>query len=161
GAAGAQTGPGEALYRTIVAPTEPFTLPNASVVVVPDGALHRLNFETLPVTGSPHRFLIERVDVQVAPSLSLLTIARSTGARKRSLLLIGNPTPHEPEYPALSYASVEMAAIARHFAAERVVSFQGAAASPSTYRASGADAFQMIHFTAHATANADIPLDSA
>jgi tetratricopeptide (TPR) repeat protein len=152
---------GEQLYRVVVEPAAPFIPPNASVVIVPDGALHRLNFETLPVRGSPHRFWIEDVDVQVAPSLTLLTFPKRSVTADRSLLLMGNPTPREPDFPALGYAPGEMAAIAKYFPPARVTAYQGSSASPAAYLAAGPDRFSMIHFTAHATANLDIPLDSA
>jgi CHAT domain-containing protein len=144
-----------------VEPAAPFIPPNSPVVIVPDGALHRLNFETLPVTGSPHRLWIEDVEIQVAPSLSLLTASTRRVPREPSLLLIGNPTPREPDFPALCYAPVEMAAIASYFPPGRVTSYQGSGASPAAYLAAGPDRFAMIHFTAHAAANSDIPLDSA
>jgi tetratricopeptide (TPR) repeat protein len=95
---------GDRLYDTLVAPVAARIPRGASVVVVPDGALHRLNFETLPVRqGAPH-YWIEDVTVQVAPSLAML--GRSAGAsapanagdssRAPSLLLVGNPTPARP-----------------------------------------------------------------
>jgi CHAT domain-containing protein len=153
--------PGKELYRLLVAPAAPFIPKNARVVIVPDGALHRLNFETLPVTGSDHKFWIEDVDIQVAPSLSLLTATDPGMPANPSLLLIGNPTPREPDFPALGYARGEMADIAARFPPAKVTIYQGAAASPAAYLSSGPGQFAMIHFTAHAAANPDIPLDSA
>jgi tetratricopeptide (TPR) repeat protein len=152
---------GDRLFASLVNPARPFIPLNGAVIVVPDGALHALNFETLPVPGGSRRFWIEDVEVQVAPSLGLLRSAGRVDSGLRPLLLIGNPTPHEPDFPALSYAPVEMAAIAKHFPPGAVTTFQGAAASPGAFVAARPDQFQMIHFAAHAEANPGIPLDSA
>ena len=39
-----------------------------AVIIVPDGALNGLNFETLPVDGATRHYWIEDVELQVAPS---------------------------------------------------------------------------------------------
>jgi CHAT domain-containing protein len=79
----------------------------------------------------------------------------------QSLLLIGNPLPHAPEYPALGYAAAEMTDIAKHFETRAVRSYDGVNASPASYRMARPEQFSFIHFTAHATANVESPLDSA
>jgi CHAT domain-containing protein len=132
------------------------------VVVVADGPLHGLNFETLPVDGARRHYWIEDAEVQVAPSLSLLTAPRPRPRRQNEeLLLIGNPTPRSPEFPALSYAPAEMTSILSHFPDGQVTAYDGEHASPAVYRQAALDRFAMIHFTAHATANVESPLDSA
>ncbi len=157
---------GDRLYATLIAPVATRIPRGASVVVVPDGALHRLNFETLPVRrGAPH-YWIEDVTVQVAPSLAMLSRnARSAGTSKPSnthaLLLVGNPTPRAPEFPALGYAPAEMSAISRHFAPASVTAFAGERASPAAFKGARPERFAMIHFTSHAVANLENPLDSA
>jgi CHAT domain-containing protein len=176
--------PGDQLYAALVAPAARWIAPGASLIIVPDGALHGLNFETLPVAAPQRHYWIEDVEIQVAPSLGLLA-AENAGAPQRpvptvslassrpqsppqsprrepsSLLLIGSPTVTDPKYPALSYASAEMATVAAHFGTGRVVSFEGPRASPAAYRNASPDRFSMIHFTAHAAANLESPLDSA
>ena len=144
-----------------MAPVLGFLPSGSSVIVVPDGALHGLNFETLPVDGPRRHYWIEDVEVQVAPALSLLTEADSAPAASPTLLVIGNPTSIDPQFPPLRYASAEMSSIAGHFAQERTTSFQGEQASPAAYRTSGPDRFTLVHFAAHAAANVDSPLDSA
>ncbi len=152
--------PGDRLYQMLVAPA---ALPrNASVIVVPDGALHGVNFETLPVDGATRRYWIADAEVQVAPSLAMLTTARPrAGDGGNRLLLIGNPTPRPPEFPALSYAPAEMTSIVRHFPQDQVTAYDSARATPAVYQDAALDRFSMIHFTAHATANVESPLDSA
>ncbi len=151
--------PGDRLFKMLVAPAE--LPPNAAVIIVPDGALYGVNFETLPV-DAPHRhYWIDDAEVQIAPALSVLTVARGTRARDPRLLLIGNPTARAPEFPALRYASSEMSSIVRHFPEGRVTSFDDKRATPAAYRDAHLERFSMVHFTAHATANLESPLESA
>jgi len=151
--------PGDHLFRMLVAPAN--LPPGAAVVIVPDGALYGLNFETLPVEGPRRHYWIEDAEVQVAPSLSMLvTVPRARTAEPR-LLLIGNPSPRAPEFPALRFAPAEMSAIVRHFPKEEVTVYGDVRATPASYRDSPLDRFSMVHFTAHATANMESPLESA
>ena len=152
---------GDRLHQLLVAPAAAALAGRSRIIVVPDGALHRLNFETLPVDGPQRHYLVEDLEVQVAPSLALLAESRRRPDDSPTLLLVGNPTPRAPEFPALSYASAEMRAIARHFPPDRVTTFESEQASPANYLVAGPSRYAMIHFTAHATANTASPLDSA
>ncbi len=165
---------GDRLFHLLVEPALRFVPRGSPVLIVPDGALYALNFETLPVPAAAtadtvRHYWIEDAEIQIAPSLAMLNSRRSSapgssasrGADTRSLLLIGNPTPRTPDYPALKYASAEMTGVARHFPVGRVTSFQGAQALPAVYRDARPDQFSHVHFTAHAMANLDSPLDSA
>jgi CHAT domain-containing protein/Tfp pilus assembly protein PilF len=152
---------GERLYRLLVEPASSALTPGARVVLVPDGALHRLNFETLPVRSPSPHYWIEDVELQIAPSLSLLTVRRETTAPPASMLLIGDASGREPEFPALRYASAEMANVAKHFAAGDVTAHHKERAVPEAYRSAALERFNLIHFTAHAVANTESPLDSA
>jgi CHAT domain-containing protein len=157
---GARDTPGDALYRALIAPAARWLTPGAHVVIVPDGALHGLNFETLPVDGSRRHYFIEDAEVQIAPSLAALTSADRPGQTPRTLLVIGNAAPRA-DFPALANAPIEMSRIAAHFPSDRVTTYDGARASPEAYRESRPARFALIHFAAHATANAESPLDSA
>jgi CHAT domain-containing protein/Tfp pilus assembly protein PilF len=163
---------GERLYRAVIAPLR--TGFADTVVIVPDGALHRVNFETLIVPDGPEgtvsrtaatestrrRYWIEDVTVQIAPSLAMLqTAARPSSAP--SLLLVGNAAARPPEFPALTHAAAEMSAVRKHFAAETVTVVDGGAASPAAFKAAAPERFSAIHFTSHAIANTESPLDSA
>jgi tetratricopeptide (TPR) repeat protein len=153
-------GPGDRLFDTLVRPALPAIGSAGGVLVVPDGSLYALNLETLPV-DAPHRhYLIDDVEIQIAPSLSMLE-GRHVPTAPASLLLIGNPAPRDPDFPALRYAAAEMSNVARHFPAERVTSLQGNLAAPSAYRDAHPDRYALVHFTAHATTSAESPLDSA
>jgi CHAT domain-containing protein len=168
---------GERLYQLLVQPVSAAVARRRSVVIVPDGPLHRLNFETLLVPGSaspggttgesssaPARhFWIDDLTVQIAPSLAMLEPAAAGAAARSSasLLLVGNAPARSPEFPALSYAPAEMAAIQKHFAPTAVSMFDGELASPAAFRSAAPERFAVIHFTSHAVANTESPLDSA
>jgi len=152
---------GDRLFRVLVEPIRDSIAPGTSLVIVPDGALHGLNFETLPVDGARRHYWLEDVEIQIAPSLSLLRVAGPNEQRAPSLLLIGNAAASDPQFPALRYAAAEIADIERHFGADRTRIYQGAQASPAAYRESQPSQFTLVHFAAHATTSAESPLDSA
>jgi CHAT domain-containing protein len=155
-------GPGDKLYARLVAPLAAALPHNASLVIVPDGALHRLNFETLPVrAGSKPHYWIEDVTIQIAPSLSMMATATKPAAAARPLLLVGNPTPRAPEYPALTYAAAEMEGVSKPFGNGNVTVLQSEGASPAGFRGANPEQFSRIHFTSHAVANPESPMDSA
>ncbi|HEY7172055.1 MAG TPA: CHAT domain-containing protein [Vicinamibacterales bacterium] len=155
---------GVRLYEMLVAPFAGALRQNARVIVVPDGPLYGLNLETLPVMRDRPHYWIEDAEIQIAPSLALLHASGQAPAQasgdRRPLLLIGDATVEEPEFPALKYAPVEMRSVAAHFQSRAVV-YERERASPQAYRAARPETFSMIHFTAHAATNADSPLDSA
>jgi CHAT domain-containing protein/Tfp pilus assembly protein PilF len=132
------------------------------VVLVPDGCLHRVNLESLPVgSGRPH-YWVEDVTVALAPSLALVSPRQGGKARhEASLLLIGNPAPPPGEFPALPEIEKEVENVRRTFAPSRATVFTGLDATPEIYREAGPGRFSFIHFAAHATANQESPLDSA
>src|SRR5206468_11919558 len=50
---------GDRLYRLLVEPAAEWIDAGGRVLIVPDGGLHRLNFETLPVGGSRRHYWLE------------------------------------------------------------------------------------------------------
>ncbi len=151
-----------ALYNTLIGPAA--TLIGTRVFIVPDGALHALNFDTLlePSAGGL-RYWIERVAVTTASSLGMLASVRDApaGTARRELLLLGNPVPAHSEFAALPNAAVEIREIQHHFAPESQIVLTQERAIPSAYEASQPDQFRYIHFVAHGTASRSSPLDSA
>jgi CHAT domain-containing protein len=153
---------GRRLYESLIAPAAALIPPGSHVVLMPDGPLHRLNFETLPVYGEKPRYWIEDVMVSIAPSLSIL-IASPPGKPRapKSILLIGDALRADPAYEPLRYSSAEIEKIRQHFVLAEKKALIGAAANPGAYREAGPERFSMIHFSAHAEANRQSPLDSA
>jgi CHAT domain-containing protein len=158
---GASHTAGDRLYQMLVAPAAPWIPADARVIIVPDGPLHEINFETLIVNGPRRHYWIDDVQVEIAPSLATLTAAAAPIAAGPSrLLLVGNPQAHEPDFPALTHAAAEMSNVASHFQPGEVTTLDGARASPFAYGEAQPDRFAYVHFSAHATANLDSPLDS-
>jgi CHAT domain-containing protein len=154
--------PGRELFNTLVGPVQQHVPPGTHVVIVPDGPLFDINFESLPVqTGSPHYWLRD-VTVSVAPSLGLFLrpddFVRPSQPR---LLLIGDAlSAGQKDFPRLENAGKEIARIRALFPGESVVR-TGGAATPDAYAEAKPADFAFVHFAAHATANTDSPLDSA
>jgi CHAT domain-containing protein/tetratricopeptide (TPR) repeat protein len=136
------------------------------VIIVPDGSLHWLNFETLPLPGRKGPFWVERSQISVAPSLWVLSSGANRGATAgtgRGTLLIGDPEP-APDYPRLRNVAHEMDDVAKLFSngtPSSVIRKSGSDAKPETYGAVNPGHFEWIHFAAHAESNAQSPLDSA
>jgi CHAT domain-containing protein len=154
---------GTSLYKTLIEPAAPLLAKGARVVIIPDGSLNSLNFETLLVPGStaPH-YWIEDAILTNAHSLRLLSLAKaSSAARTSKALLIGDPLAHNPEYPALPNAKLEMQDIEKHFAPADLTVYMQSSATPSAFLTSRPEQFSYIHFVAHAVASSQVPLDSA
>ena len=165
---------GERLYVMVVQPVEHAL--GGQVVIVPDGALHRVNFETLlvpeglggrsrrPADGPrslSRHYWIDDVTLQIAPSLAMLQASSVAVPGSASLLLVGNAAARPPEFPALTHAAAEMSAIRKSFAAGSVSVLDAERASPAAFKAAAPERFSVIHFTSHAIANTESPLDSA
>jgi CHAT domain-containing protein len=131
------------------------------VVLVPDGSLHSLNFETLLVRDPAPHYWIEDVTLSVAPSLGSLQGGRPSSARGRSLLLLGDPIMTGTGFDPLPDAANEIQQIRRCFPPAQTTVLTQAAAAPEAYRAAQPRRFSTIHFVTHADANEQSPLDSA
>ena len=150
-------GRGEELYRMLVAPA---AVPKGSrVIIVADGQLHTLNFETL-VASAPRRYWIEDVVITNASSLQLLTRAGTVAKRNAAILLVGNVPSAGPSFPPLLHAAEEMQLIARRFPRQATL-LNGVRATPAAYQAASPGKFDFIHFVAHGVATRKRPLDSA
>ena len=146
----------------LVAPAQKLIRPGARVIVIADGALNNLNFETLIApTPKPH-YWIDDVVLSDASSLALLAGSRhATAPRLRNLLLVGDPTSASPEYPRLPQAATEIDRVEQHFPAKARLVLEGAQATPQAYLASDTGRFSYVHFVAHGTASRTTPLESA
>jgi CHAT domain-containing protein len=129
---------------------------DSNVVIEADGALHQLNFESLPAEDGGH-YWIDDATISVAPSLALLErSAYSSGGR---LLAFGDPRYEGTEFQRLSNAKAELQAVESHFTEKAV--YVASAATPAAYRAAHPETFSILHFATHAVANRESPLDSA
>jgi CHAT domain-containing protein len=147
---------GQALYQMLVQPAASAIAKGSRVIVVADGKLHTLNFETL-VAPSPQRYWIEDVVVMNAASLQLLLRTARKGGD--TMLLVGNAPSPDPSFPPLPHAGEEMRAIEKRFTRRAVL--EGSKATPAAYKAASPGKFDFVHFVAHGVATRKRPLDSA
>jgi CHAT domain-containing protein len=152
---------GERLYQLLIEPLRAWIPSGSRIILTPDGALHSLNFESLPVPGNTARYLIQDITMSIAPSLGLLAERPSQAPPGRQLLLLGDPIATDTSFPPLSHAAGEMQSVTQRFGAPGQIVLAREAATPEAYRASTPGRFSAIHFTAHAVANRESPLDSA
>ena len=154
---------GRKLFETLLAPATDAA--RDRYLIVPDGALSSFPMETLPSSGDSRKFWIEQASVEFAPSLNYLAgqtrTRKASEARGKQLLAIGDPSSSSPQYPHLEFASRELDSIASAMDASKTSIFRGDAATPASYANASPARFEFIHFAAHATANAQSPLDSA
>jgi len=156
------TDTGVKLYDMLVAPARADAPHSDRFIVLPDEDLNSLNFETLPDGDNTTRFLIESVNIRVAPSLRYLADnARSqrkgVGAK---MLLIGDAVP-STMFPKLQFAREEINSISVAIPGQTPTVLTDAGATPDSYRDAGPAGFGFIHFAAHASMNSGKPLDSA
>jgi CHAT domain-containing protein len=152
---------GEKLSQILLGPISELVPAGSRVTIVPDGALHSLNFETLPSVRDSSKYWIEDVTLSVAPSLGLLLNFHASKKSQPSLLMLGDPDPAGEEYPRLPNARKEIEAIAALFSSGNKDVYRGPESIPAAYGKASPAHFSLIHFAAHATANRASPLDSA
>lgn len=148
---------GAALFDMLVRPALPIAK-GSRVIVVADGKLHAINFETL-VAPAPRRYWIEDVVLMNASSLQLLARAPRKRTQTPSMLLVGNAPTVDQRFRALAYAGAEMRAIEQRFPRRTVL--EGAKATPAAYESAPLTTFDYVHFVAHGETSRKRPLDSA
>lgn len=158
------------LYRLLLAPIESELAHASSIVIVPDGPLWTVPFNTL-IEPSGRR-LIERFAISYAPSIDslhrMMSIRGSARGASKSVLAMGNPTLREPaprplhygaRFPPLPHAAQESRAIASLYGGANAV-YVGKDATESAFRAQAAD-YKVIHLGTHAIVDDKAPLYSA
>jgi CHAT domain-containing protein len=164
---------GEALYKILIEPAAGAIQPARPLIILSDGELSQLNFETLLVpndkTGGDEpagqnrrvHYLIDDATIVSAPSLAMLQAQPASRGRGGKILLLGDPVSPNAEFPALPLFGFEMKKIETHFDKSRVSVVAGQQATPATYLGSNPAQYSYIHFVSHAVANRIVPLDSA
>jgi CHAT domain-containing protein len=169
---------GVALYAALIAPVKKVLDPKRPVIVLADGVLNQINFETLlapeavpaaGMAGQRQHYLLEDYTLESAPSMDLLARggvgldakAQAKGEAAANLLLIGNAAAADADFPPLPLFGVEMTRIEGRFQPAETTVFTGAKATPAAYETANPEKFSYIHFVSHATASETSPLDSA
>jgi CHAT domain-containing protein len=153
---------GHRLYEALLAPAGEVAR-SGRFVIVPDEDLYSFDLESLPAPGDAGKFWIEQATVSIAPSLNFLAgRQRENNSRPAAgLLIIGDAPTAGAQFPRLEYASQEIDSIAHSVGGTRQAILRGEDARPAAYTNAQPGQFGFIHFAAHATANAQSPLDSA
>ena len=158
----AEQAAGEKLYAMLLAPAEKLIPKDSRVILLPDGSLYTLNFETLIVPAPVPHFWIEDVTLSTASSLSLLaSSAQRVPPRKKSLLLVGDALKATDEFAPLSQSEVEMQAVQGYFPESNRMVLSREKATPAAYMSSNPERYTYLHFVTHGTASRLRPLDSA
>jgi CHAT domain-containing protein len=153
---------GQKLYNVLVEPAKKLIPHGSRVVVLPDGSLYGLNFETLIVPEPKQHYWIEDVTLTTGSSLTLLASAASRAAPKdKSLFLVGDTVQPNEDFPRLQQAPAEMKNIEKYFPESRRRVLSGDQATPATYLGSQPEEFAYLHFVTHGIASRARPLESA
>lgn len=153
---------GRTLYEMLIEPAEKLIVKNSRVIILPDGGLNSLNFETLIVPGEKPHYWIEDVTLFTGNSLALL--AKSSPAappKEANLFLMGDALQASPDFPPLPQAGKEVGLVESYFPKERRSVLTGARATPSGFFLGKPAEFSYLHFATHGTASTIRPLESA
>jgi CHAT domain-containing protein len=161
------------LFAELIKPVLDLLPPEVhSLVLIPDGPLHRLPFDALSETGI-RPYLVERYAITIVPSASVWSRLRKRTPTPPGIALAFANT---PEGPAVTAAETrgdvvpgQLAPLlhAREEAAEAVDSFPagsklfvGADATPERLVAGDLHRASLVHFAAHGVANQKEPDES-
>lgn len=138
---------GKVIYDKLIAP---LSIDTEHLVIVPDKSLWKIPFHTLSPDGKA--YLIEQKTISYSPSVSmLLNELKQPAPIRRSVQIFANDS-SEDRY--LAYVNREAAKVGRIFAARPII---GATRTQFLRTASDSD---ILHFSMHAQADPEEPLDS-
>ncbi len=168
---------GAELYQKLFAPLEPHLAEARTLVVVPDGSLLYLPFETL---RSADAYLLERFAVSYAPSATALAVIqgarRGAGGEPRGIVAFGDPVYTNAKYdPAevlsaqaerrfdltqLPYTRGEVTGITALFPTAERRTFWGADAREERVKSEDLSRSRYLHFAAHGVIDETHPMRS-
>ncbi|MCK4758680.1 MAG: CHAT domain-containing protein, partial [Candidatus Aminicenantes bacterium] len=176
---------GQRLFKILIGPfTEQLEENIKKIIIVPDGNLNFLPFETL-IQEKNSQYLIHDYEISYAPSASALTNIlerKSPTIRNKDLLIVANPRPHQPnkfvsflsdflkslslkrdqasdniifEFPNLPYADKEAKAIAKFFDPDKKMLLVRETAEEKRFKKLVLSEFKILHFATHGVINND------
>lgn len=153
---------GKKLYETLIEPAEKLIPRSSRVIILPDGGLNSLNFETLIVPGAKPHYWIEDITLFTGNSLALLAKASPAAPpADASLFLMGDALQASPDFPSLPQAGKEVGLVEKYFPAGRRLVLTRAQATPSGFLSAKPEEFSYLHFATHGTASTLRPQESA
>ncbi|MBI1762769.1 MAG: CHAT domain-containing protein [Acidobacteria bacterium] len=169
------------LYEKLFQPLEARLTAARKLIIVPDGVLAYLPFETL--AGKTQRgasaFLLERFAISYAPSASALAALRALKtnvAEAKGLIAFGDPVyaktetesvptiqhnERGPDLRPLPYTRNEVNEIAALFPANERRVLLGAEATEGSVKAAALGQYRYVHFATHALVDEEFPARSA
>ena len=167
-----------ALFRDLVAPWRGLVSKDTRhLVVLPDGPLHEMPFDALPIPGTKGRLLVEDFLVSYAPSASVLARLAAPRAADRAArpdaLILADPMRSGAASPAMRvyeeegfrdtpipFSRREAQRIARYVNSSSVL-LVGADARKRRVVAEDLSRFRVLHFAMHAFTSRRAPAHSA
>lgn len=149
--------PAQALYRLLIAPLAPALIGKQQLLLVPDGPLWELPFQTL--ADSQGRFWLDAATIGYAPSLTVLRDLRKLAPRaaETGVLAMGNPV--NDGFVRAPETGVLVRNIEAIYGRDRVTALTGALATEAAFR-KNAGAAGMLHLATHAVLDVKNPLYS-
>ncbi|MGA2532803.1 MAG: CHAT domain-containing tetratricopeptide repeat protein [Candidatus Aminicenantales bacterium] len=155
-----------------------------TLVIIPDGVLHYLPFETLRMTAEGKAiYLVEKYNISYGPSSTSLLLLRENPRRLKSeetLLAFGDPlerggipaegAPQKASadlsgarfvFPRLPYSRQEVLNVARLFHAQNRAVFMQDAATETIIKKMPLEKYDVIHFACHGQLDEKYPFRSA
>ncbi len=156
---------GQQIYKTLLQSIEPQIASAKKLIIVPDGALSYLPFETLVDDQKTPAYLIERFAISYAPSASALATIRVRNQNDSppilGLIAFGDPLYQEASLKAppatergselrqLPYTRAEVNEIAALFPAAQRKIFLGTDANEKMVKTEALQQYKYLHFAAH------------
>jgi len=156
-----------------------------SLIIIPDGILHYLPFETLRIQAKEtgrEQYLIERFRISYNPSVAFLSLSQKSVSNERyekELLALANPTVNKKELSArlfylnglisdkrqeleaLPFSEEEVRKIARLFPARGRDLYLNRRATESRLKSLNLSRYRIIHIACHGLISEQFPLRSA
>ncbi|MBD3342362.1 MAG: CHAT domain-containing protein [Candidatus Lokiarchaeota archaeon] len=179
---------GKTLFQELIKPAENFLSLKQKVIIVPEGILNALPFETLidQMNGMTPHYWVESVDIRYAQSSSVLSFLESKSSKpvQSALLAFGNPRfgSADEEYipnrdnsqvsergiylergfvfPNLPYTETEVQKIASLFPANEADVYLGTEVCEDQIKKLNLDNFRFIHFATHGVIDEEKPARS-
>lgn len=153
---------GQKLYSVLVEPAKKLIPTGMRVILLPDGSLFELDFETFIVPEPKPHYWIEDVTLTTASSLTVLASApASTPPKNRTLFLVGDTIPPNSNFAPLPQAAMEMKDVEKYFPEPHRTVLTGGQATPAAYFSGEPERFAYLHFVTHGIASRAQPLESA
>jgi CHAT domain-containing protein len=144
----------KALYRRLFTPVAG-RITTPKLIIVPHGVLHYLPFGAL---SSGKDFLIDRYQVRILPSASILGILKDRARNdKQPALILGNPDLKDPAYD-LKYAEEEARSLGKIIPHATILLRDNARASVIYEKG---NQYRILHLAVHGVFDPENPLNSA